>query len=195
MVLMGELHTVIHTDPETMHSVRYRHDTEVRQRTYATYLHYGRRVCRKMFCFLNSISQKRLENVKASLLENGLVPRTHEHKTSACQHLPFCDTQKVVDFIVNYAEANAILLPGRIPGYKHSDIQLLPASMTKRQAWHLYVATIQSMATPGRTVGYSTFCRLWKLFLPHIIVTKPNERSMLGLPDKLHSHHEGSQSA
>ncbi len=40
MVLMGALHTIVHTDAETMQSVRYRHDTEVGWRTYGNYLHY-----------------------------------------------------------------------------------------------------------------------------------------------------------
>ena len=35
-------------------------------------------------------------------------------------------------FLQAYAEDNAILLPGRIPGYKRDDIQLLPSSTTKK---------------------------------------------------------------
>ena len=34
--------------------------------------------------------------------------------------------------MTNYAEKNAILLPGRIPGYKRDTIQLLPSSTTKK---------------------------------------------------------------
>jgi len=39
---------------------------------------------------------------------------------------PLEDVQYVVHFILHYTEANAILLPGRIPGYKRDDVQLLP---------------------------------------------------------------------
>ena len=39
--------------------------------------------------------------------------------------------EHVVSYLISYAEANAILLLGRIPGYKRSDIQLLPCSTTK----------------------------------------------------------------
>jgi hypothetical protein len=35
-------------------------------------------------------------------------------------------------FLRSYAEVNAILLPGRIPGYKRDDLQLLPSSTTKK---------------------------------------------------------------
>ena len=51
---------------------------------------------------------------------------------------------------------------GRVPGYKSSDIQLLPSSTTKRQVW-------ESM----RPVSYSTFTSLWRQLLPHVVVMKP----------------------
>ena len=35
-------------------------------------------------------------------------------------------------------ESNAMVLRGRIPGYKRSDIQLLPSSTTKHKIWDLY---------------------------------------------------------
>jgi len=38
----------------------------------------------------------------------------------------------IVWFLHSYAEQNALLLPGRIPGYTHTDIQLLPLSESKR---------------------------------------------------------------
>ena len=38
----------------------------------------------------------------------------------------------MVKFLQNYAEENALLLPGRIPGYKRDDIKLLPSSRSKR---------------------------------------------------------------
>lgn len=31
-----------------------------------------------------------------------------------------------------------MVLPGRIPGYKSADIQLLPSNTTKRHVWELY---------------------------------------------------------
>ena len=46
--------------------------------------------------------------------------------------LPYNCKVYAVTFLQNFAEANAILLPGRIPGYKRDDMQLLPSSMTKK---------------------------------------------------------------
>ena len=64
-----------------------------------------------------------------------------------------------------------MVLPGRVPGYKSSDIQLLPSSTTKHQVWELYqqAASTQSM----RPVCYSTFTSLWRQLLPHVVVMKP----------------------
>ena len=55
-------------------------------------------------------------------------------------------------------EANAMVLPGRVPGYKSSDIQLLPSSTTKHKVWELYqqAASVESM----RPVSYSMFTSL-----------------------------------
>ena len=72
---------------------------------------------------------------------------------------------------MQYAEANSILLPGCIPGYKRDDIQLLQSSTTKRAVWLLYE---ESASTNGvRSVAYTTFCHDWRNFLGHVAVCKP----------------------
>ena len=64
----------------------------------------------------------------------------------------------------NTIEANAMVLPGRVPGYKRSDIQLLPSSTRKHQVWDLY----QQAAAAGSTspVSYSMLTSLWRQLLP-----------------------------
>ena len=64
-----------------------------------------------------------------------------------------------------------MVLPGRVPGYKRTDVKLLPSSTTKHQVWELCqeAAAEKSM----KSVGYSTFTRLWRELLPYIIVMKP----------------------
>ena len=64
-----------------------------------------------------------------------------------------------------------MLLPGRVPGYKDTDVKLLPSSTTKHALWELY---LQAAATDSmRTVAYSTFTQLWRQLLPHIVIMKP----------------------
>ena len=36
-------------------------------------------------------------------------------------------------------DSNAMLLPGRVPGYKDLDVKLLPSSTTKHAIWELYL--------------------------------------------------------
>ena len=47
----------------------------------------------------------------------------------------------------------ACLLPGRVPGYSRSDIQLLPSSDTKRAIWRSYITVAEADATI-RPVAY-----------------------------------------
>ena len=64
-----------------------------------------------------------------------------------------------------------MVLPGHVPRYKSSDIQLLPSSTTKHQVWELY----QQAASGGsmRSVSYSSFTSLWQQLLLHVVVMKP----------------------
>ena len=107
----------------------FRSSSNDRQHSYTIFWHRGQKMCRKTFLFLHTISTKRFKNLKTSFGENGLSPRMHGD--AKCLPRNTADTQRVVQFIQNYAEAHAILLPGRIPGYKRSDLQLLPSSTTK----------------------------------------------------------------
>ena len=69
----------------------------------------------------------------------GLTTRQHGNtKRTPHNALSFRETQNVVKFLHSYAESNAILLPGRIPGYKRDDLQLLPSSTTKKVCLQLY---------------------------------------------------------
>ena len=71
--------------------------------------------------------------MKDSFLATGLTTRVHGNKNNKPKHaLTFDEIKYLVTFITNYAERHAILLPGRIPGYKRDDVQLLPSSTTKK---------------------------------------------------------------
>ena len=61
-----------------------------------------------------------------------------------------------------------MVFPGRVPGYKSADVQLLPSSTTKHKVWELY----QESATENamRPVGYSAFTGLWRQLLPYIVM-------------------------
>jgi len=71
--------------------------------------------------------------VKKSYLTNGLTPRTHGNSNRVPHNvMSYTDISNLVKFVQNYAEQHAILLPGRIPGYKRDDLKLLPSSDSKK---------------------------------------------------------------
>ena len=43
--------------------------------------------------------------------------------------------ENVVKFIMNIAEEQALILPGRVPGFKRVDVKLLPSVLTKYSLW------------------------------------------------------------
>ena len=125
-----------------------------------------------MFLFLHSIGRRRYDAVKHSYLTVGVSERTHGNFNRLPHHgFTTNDLKQVVKFITNYAEENAILLPGRIPGYKRTDLQLLPTNTTKREVWECYVKA--SATLTFRLAGYQSFCDIWRKYISHIIITKP----------------------
>ena len=136
------------------------------------FYHHGHRVCRKTFLFLHGLGKRKFELIKAHYLSSGLMSRVHGNTGRTPSHaLRMEDVNNIITFVSQYTEANAILLPGRIPGYKRSDIQILPSSTTKRAIWLLYEETAVRLSQRG--VAYSTFCHVWKQFLQHVVVAKP----------------------
>ena len=107
-----------------------------RRLTTMMYMHEGHEVCKKTFCFLYGIGKDRLRSVKEHYLANGLETRVHGNtKRLPHNHSSPETINNVVKFLQNYAEENAILLPGRIPGYKRDDIKLLPSSRSKNVSY------------------------------------------------------------
>lgn len=174
MALLGQLAAFENTSTLSVHSTTHRHSASSRQRAYKMYWHGGRRICRKTFLLIHGVSDKRLRNLQQSWREHGLAPRCHGNaRRLPANTLTFADTQMIVEFLQTYAEAHAILLPGRIPGYKRTDVQLLPSSTTKRQVWQQYCASLESLSTSHHQAAYSTFCGIWRRLAPHVVVTKP----------------------
>ena len=61
--------------------------------------------------------------------------------------------------------------PGRIPGFKRDDVQMLSSSETKTSVWRVYTATCK--ASGEQAVSYSKFVDLWNQFCPKVVVVKP----------------------
>ncbi|KAK2549844.1 hypothetical protein P5673_029666 [Acropora cervicornis] len=80
-------------------------------------------------------------------------------------------TQNVHSFLTNYVEENAIVLPGRIPGFKRDDVKVLSSSDTRASDWRAYSAACE--ASGEQAVCYSKFVDLWLQFHPDVVGAKP----------------------
>ena len=86
--------------------------------------------------------------------------------------LKYAESKQVLDFILHYAEMNAVQLPGRSPKrWAGAKVQLLPADTTKRSVFDLY--TTAAASAGYRLVCLSTFRTLWRTLCPFICVQKP----------------------
>ena len=128
-------------------------------------------MCRDTFVFLHTMSIARLKAIKHHWMENGMCPRGRA-KVLPHNTTKLSDIKNVVWYILQYVEDHAILLPGRIPGYKRDDLQLLPSSTTKREVWNIYHCTASADTDP-KAIGYSLFCAFWRKLTPQVVVTRP----------------------
>ena len=129
LVLLGSLMTTLHDHDADV--IRGRHKPTKRARISSNFMHKGYHVCINTFAFLFGIgANHRIKAIKKHYLENGMEVRIHKNtkrlpsKTASCE-----DILALVNFLQNYAETNAILLPGRIPSYKRDDLKLLPSNL------------------------------------------------------------------
>ena len=68
-------------------------------------------------------------------------------------------------------EENAVLLPGRIPGFKKEDIKLLSPSQTKMSVWCQFKKVCEESGKDA--VCFTKFIHLWEQFHPNVFVAKP----------------------
>lgn len=154
LVGLAHIRAGIHTGKHTQRP-KQKEQTE-RKRVRVDYHLNGGKVCRDTFMFAHAIFKDRLTNLISHFQEHGVTPRIHGNKNRAPPNaLTFQQRLDVVTFINNYAEQHAILLPGRIPGYKRDDLNLLPTSCTKASVYDCYVTA--SAAPTQRVVSQSSF--------------------------------------
>ena len=100
MALLGQLVAFTNSSTLTVHTTKDRHRPETGQKLYRIFWHGGRRICKKTFLFLHTISEKRLRNLQQSLGENGLAPRQHGNlRRVPSNTISFAKTQRVVEFL------------------------------------------------------------------------------------------------
>ena len=109
-----------------------RHKPTKRQRLSTEYMHRGYQLCKVTFNFLHGVGKHRVPAIRKYFVSNGLEVRTHGNTRRPPHHASsFITIKNTILFVQNYAEQNAILLPGRIPNQKRDDVKLLPSSDSK----------------------------------------------------------------
>ena len=131
VILMGSLMATV---LERENVVDGRHKPIKRLKAHSSHMHHGYKVCKKTYSFLYGVGVNcRLQSIKSHYLEEGLIERVHKNTNRLPLHaFSYDDVKQLVKFLENYAKQSAILLPGRIPGYKCDGMKLLPCSESKR---------------------------------------------------------------
>lgn len=181
--IKSQLMALTNSETETRHVTMHRHKhTTPREREFTTYLHQGLPVHRQVFLFLHNVGPRAFKNTRKSCRHDRIAPRVHGNKRRLPPNaLSFEETRGVVAFIQNYAEEHAIML--RLPGYRKTDLQLLPCHTTKYLVWKVY-SSVAAQQSGMRCIAYSTFCQLWSSLLPNILLTRP----MTDLCAQCHKH-------
>ena len=138
-----------------------------------TFSLHGRRICRSTFLFCFAISLNLYSTLCNHLKANGPVPREHGNKGKTPHNMfPFETRQNAEVFLKNFADSNALLLPGRVPHYRDEEakLQLLPSHETKKTVYDEYRTACQNTDLP--LMGFSSFCAFWNERLPHIVIAK-----------------------
>ena len=119
VALLGQLAAFVNSSSLSVHFAKHRHTSSRQQRTYTCSTGMaGRESAGTPSSSSTRYRRRGFGTSRSSLRENGLAPRRHSNTRRLPPNtISFTDTQRVVEFLHSYAEANAILLPGRIPGY------------------------------------------------------------------------------
>ena len=129
-------------------------------------------ICKEMFLHLYGLSYSRFHRLKEHYEQHGIYPHTHGNsKKLPSNTLPQIVTENVNSFLTNYVEENAIVLPGRIPGFKRDDVKVLSSSKTKMSVWRTYNSVCK--ASGQQAVSYSKFAELWQQLHLNVVVAKP----------------------
>ncbi|KAI0229463.1 hypothetical protein LSAT2_020106 [Lamellibrachia satsuma] len=164
LIILERISSTIHNASMTEKSKQKQQMTRQQQRT--NYCVEGQWVCREK-SFLHWISQDELTSLLKHYKEFRLTPRYKKSGgqcTADVRLLTHADIARVVAFLINLAEDHALMLPGRIPGFRRFDIKLLPSNYTKASIWRIDTAAME--AAGERAVKIDSFRKLRRTLVP-----------------------------
>ena len=168
LVILGAIQSSLKCNEVSVSGRSHKH----RQQIHMAFYYHGKRICKKTFLFLHCLNKNRFCSLVRHYRKNGLSVRVNGNKKRLPSSVFSSETiEQVVKFILNSAEEQALLLPGRVPGFKRIDVRLLPSVLTKHGLWKTYceISTGQGKIH----VGYSKFCDLWSQLCPFVLIMRP----------------------
>lgn len=97
MAILGQLSASINTSKRV--SIEAGHKDTEREKSYSSFIHQGKPICKAMFCFIHAIDEKRVKNPTCSLKENGLTARIHGNTKRKPKHAFSCES---IEFLVKF---------------------------------------------------------------------------------------------
>ena len=91
----------------------------------------------------------------------------------AANALSLNDERHVINFIITFANYNAMPLPGRMPkmmDYTVYTVMMLSSDVTKANLWRMYTKACGDLSS--KAVGPTKFKNIWKLYPPQIAAMK-----------------------
>ncbi|XP_067943168.1 uncharacterized protein [Watersipora subatra] len=170
LVIMGRISTCVDDGNTTK---PFKHKEKIRKRARCNFRYHDTVVCREFFLFVNSIKSSRFKALKAAYESNpGATPRDFFYKGGAPRSISLEESQRIVDFLNNTAEANALALPGRVPGFKKEEVKVLPSCLTIASLHDDYTNACTEDGVVAR--GITTFRKVWLEVLPFLLISKPS---------------------
>jgi len=181
MTIMGQVMVLTQCDSQ-LNCSKHRHSLKERE-TFTTFNHQG---YRKKTLFLHGIGEFRLKAIKASYLAHGLVPQVHGHTGRISPNaLVLQDIWKILSFVMQYAEANAIYYLIVCLGINETTSRFFPPPPPRRLSGRCTMtpaapSLIRRLLTPPSSG--------MEAIPPTCHRGLSNDRPVLGLSAEQHSH-------
>ena len=131
LILMANLQQNRAKSTHTKRTATNREEKE-RQRASVKFFLHGKQVCKSTYLFAHGVGNTRYRNLCKHYDAHGFTPRRHGNTgRCAANALSLNDEQNVINFITNFADYNAMPLPGRMPKMKDYTVMMLPSDVTK----------------------------------------------------------------
>ncbi|XP_061178380.1 uncharacterized protein LOC133187022 [Saccostrea echinata] len=130
------------------------------------------KICRSTFQCLFDVGKKSLSNLLKHYSANGAVPRPHGNHGRKPKHaVRFDDVQRVVNFILGYAEEHGLPQPAAPRGRDDEPPIFLPCNSTKKAIHGQYKSACDT--DDVRKVEYHTFTNIWNSCCSHVKICGP----------------------